>query len=298
MEQDMPLKKQSFVYKTVGRCRIGADVYAPAPGTGLRPAVLHFHGGALVMGTRQWLDLNQARLLTEAGYVVVSCDYRLAPETPLAAIVEDIEDAYAWLRRIGPSQLGVDADRIAVMGHSAGGYLTLLAGARFRPRPKALVAFYGYGDIVGPWYTQPSPHYSLLPAVDEATARALLRAVPPCHSGEERVPLYLRLRQQGTWPRVVSGHDPESEPGFFAPYCPLTQVTADYPPALLLHGDADTDVPYEQSVLMSQALTRAGVEHELVTIAGGEHGFDSDASEPQVQQALRRVVGFLDAHLQ
>lgn len=80
------------------------------------------------------------------------------------------------------------------------------------------------------------------------------------------------------------------------PYCPLQQVTADYPPTLLLHGDRDTYVPYVQSVLMAAALTDAGVAHELITILEGEHGFDAKQDDPQVGAAFVRVLRFLNQH--
>jgi acetyl esterase/lipase len=89
---------------------------------------------------------------------ILKIDYRLAPETKLDAILEDIDAAYGWLRKEG-SREGLDADRVAVVGHSAGGYLTLMAGCRFSPKPAALVSFYGYGDIAGDWYSRPDPYY-------------------------------------------------------------------------------------------------------------------------------------------
>jgi acetyl esterase/lipase len=289
--------RQSYIYKRAGRARIGADVYPATSGKdGPKPAVLFFHGGALVMGTRRWLRPHLVQRLTGEGYVVVSCDYRLAPETPLAGIAEDIEHAYAWVREWGSNNFGVDERCIAVMGGSAGGYLTLLAGVRFRPRPRALVSFYGYGDISGAWYTEPSPYYCQMPPVSEEQARALLHPATISRSGGERFPLYLRLRQQGSWPRIVSGHDPVTEPDCLRAFCPVANVAPRYPPTLLLHGDADTDVPWEQSRLMAEALALAGIEHRLITIAGGEHGFDRRDSDPEVRRAIDAVLAFLAAH--
>jgi dipeptidyl aminopeptidase/acylaminoacyl peptidase len=66
---------------------------------------------------------------------------------------------------------------------------------------------------------------------------------------------------------------------------------------LLLHGDKDTDVPYEQSVVMAEQLSRAGVEHELITIRDGSHGFDRKLDDPPVAQAFDRVLAFLQRHL-
>jgi dipeptidyl aminopeptidase/acylaminoacyl peptidase len=92
----------------------------------------------------------------------------------------------------------------------------------------------------------------------------------------------------------VAGRDPAREPSFFVRYCPLRNVTADYPPTLLLHGDRDTDVAYEQSVLMAEELSRHNVEHELITMEGRGHGFDAEMDDPLVQDTFAKVLAFLD----
>src|SRR5580698_950289 len=81
----------TVVYKTVGDCQIKADIHGAAPGE-RKPAVMWMHGGALIMGSRQWADRRFADELLKRGYVVVSIDYRLAPETKLPGIIEDVQD--------------------------------------------------------------------------------------------------------------------------------------------------------------------------------------------------------------
>jgi dipeptidyl aminopeptidase/acylaminoacyl peptidase len=76
----------------------------------------------------------------------------------------------------------------------------------------------------------------------------------------------------------------------------VQNVDAAYPPTLLLHGTADKAVPYEQSVMMAEALARAGVVHELVTIPGGGHGFDQ-AWGAEAGRAIERAVAFLQEHV-
>jgi len=114
---------------------------------------------------------------------------------------------------------------------------------------------------------------------------------------KERARFYLYCRQNGLWPREVAGWDPVVEAEALLPYCPAHNVDRNYPPTLLLHGDRDTDVPYELSVTMDNALARAGVQHALLTIPGSGHAFDGAGEEPVVKEAFAPVVGFLKRHL-
>src|SRR5262249_32858510 len=143
-----------------------ADVYRP-PDDLVRPVIVFIHGGALMMGGRQ-MNAKPGSLfvtLLDAGYVVVSIDYRLASQVKLPAILDDVRDAFAWVRQRGPELFHADPNDLSVMGQSAGGYLTLMAGCRIQPRPRALVSFWGYGDIVGKWYSQPDAFYRQQPLV-------------------------------------------------------------------------------------------------------------------------------------
>jgi acetyl esterase/lipase len=289
----------TVAYRTVGPLAIPADVFRPA-GPGPHPVILWIHGGALVFGDRGMLPEEQRERYLRAGLAVVSIDYRLAPETKLDGILEDLDAAHAWLQREGRS-LGLDPRRLAVVGHSAGGYLALMAGVRFRPRPLAVVSFYGYGDVAGPWYSRPDPGYlRQAPVSREEAERAVGRE--PLAQGDEarRFVFYRYARQRGLWPRLVAGHDPDREPRAFDPWCPVRNVTAEFPPTLLLHGDRDEDVPYARSVEMAKTLEAGGVSHELVTLAGLGHVFDTEGpgtKDPAVARAFDRVVAFLTGRL-
>lgn len=295
----MIFSKQTYLYKTAGACEIYADVY-PANRNSPHPVLVWIHGGALISGNREGIAAEHLERYIGAGYTVVSIDYRLAPETKLPEILADLQDAFRWLRQ-ERERFAIDPERTAVVGHSAGGYLTLMAGCCIAPRPKALVSFYGYGDIVGDWYSRPDPFYCQQPAVPREEAYAAVGGPPisgvSWGEGAGRGRFYLYCRQQGLWPQEVGGHDPAAEPDAFTPFCPVRQVTPDYPPTLLLHGDEDTDVPYTQSVLMAEALSRAGVEHELITLPGKGHGFDRQRDDPAVRAAQDRVLAFLHRHL-
>ncbi len=294
----VPLTLRTYSYKRIGPHEIRADVYRPETSS-RAPVVLWLHGGALIFGSRKdlgspWVEHLQRYLAL--GFVLVAVDYRLAPETKLEAIVEDVEDAYQWVRDIGPQLFGVDAERIALVGHSAGGYLALTVAGMLRPRPAALISFYGYADVTRPWYTRPSPHYAKEPAIPREAAFAAVGRAPISEppTENERHQFYLYCRQHGLWPTEVTGHDPSREPEWFDRFCPIRNVDQDYPPAVLLHGDCDTDVPCDESLRMAEALALRKVPHELVVIPGGQHGFDVlQHDDPTVVAAMERAARFL-----
>jgi acetyl esterase/lipase len=291
----MPILNATCEIKIVNGCRVLADVSLPAESRS--PVVLFLHGGALISGSRKYLPAYQARMLRKAGFAVVSADYRLAPETRLEEIAIDVQDALRWVRTEGSRLFDWDAERVAVMGSSAGGYLSLLCGT-FEEKPQVLVSFYGYGDILGDWYTTPSEYYcqhmAMIPR--EAAERAV-GGREKSTGGNKRYAYYFYCRQQGIWPQAVSGWDPVSEREIYMRYCPASNVGPGYPPTLLLHGDADTDVPYEQSVQMVEAMDRGGIEHHLVTVVGGGHGFDGEGRKAEVLQIFEGVVDFLRSHV-
>jgi acetyl esterase/lipase len=288
---------QTVIYKNAGGCEIRADVFG-ASAAEKKPVAVWIHGGALIMGSRRLSPTSRVlRSLLDAGFAVVSIDYRLAPETKLPDIIGDVTDAFRWLRASAP-KLRFDSDRLVVCGGSAGGYLTLMTGFSVKPRPKALVSYWGYGDIVGPWYSRPDPFYLKQPAVtrEEALASVGSKPVSEPPPKNNRGRFYLYCRQQGLWPREVAGRDPETDAGWFSRYCPIRNVTPDYPPAMLVHGTGDTDVPYEQSKLMAERLRQAGVSHQLVTVPDGSHGIGNIAPDEQ-DRIYREAAAFLKNHV-
>ncbi|SFS74307.1 S9 family peptidase [Paenibacillus sp. BC26] len=268
------LIERTYTYKVVESVNIQADVFRKSDER-IRPVIVWIHGGCLMGGSRTNLGKQELMKYVEEGYAVVSIDYRLSPQVMLKSIIEDLQDAFRWVREQGPALFQIDPDRLAVIGSSAGGYLTLMAGFCVEPKPVALVSFFGYGDVAGKWYAEPDDHYCKQPPA----------------SREEN--LYLYCRQNGLWPNIVAGHDPKTEPRAFDPYCPVRNVTEAYPPTLLLHGDNDTDVPHEQSVIMAEEFARVGVAYEFVSYPGAGHGLGANYSD-----AVNKTVAFLRKYLQ
>jgi dipeptidyl aminopeptidase/acylaminoacyl peptidase len=202
------------------------------------------------------------------------------------------------VREQGPELFRIDPERMTVAGMSAGGYLTLMTGFSVSPRPRALLSLSGYGDITSPWYSQPSPFYLRQPLISKEDAYrsvgTLCVSAPPDKDDENRWRFYLYCRQQGIWPKQVAGHDPELEPNWFDPYCPVRNVSATYPPTVLIHGTADTDVPCEESVKMDEKLSQFKVGHKFLRVPGGSHCLESDA--PAVRtKVFREAMHFVTA---
>jgi acetyl esterase/lipase len=294
------LVKTTHTYKTVGDLKIQADVYRPDDKT-VRPVVVWIHGGALITGNKNGVPKNLLDLCRDEGYALVSIDYRLAPEVKLPEIIADVEDAFAWLRKDGSKLLHVDPTRLVVTGGSAGGYLTLTMGARLKEKPKALVAYWGYGDVDGEWYTKPSEHYrKTVPLIEKDEAYKAVSKTPLTGSekdfdGKARGRLYLYFRQNGLWTKEVTGFD-ATEKTKLDPYCPVRNVTKDYPPTILVHGTEDTDVPYELSANMAKEFEKHKVPFEFVTVKGAGHGL-SGGDKKLVAEAHDKALAFIRAHL-
>ena len=260
------IAKTTWTYKTVGSLDIKLDVYRPEDNQ-LRPVVIWVHGGGLIMGSRTGVSRRVREPLLQAGYVLASIDYRLAPETKLPEILQDLEDAYTWVHENGPRRFGGNTDRLIVMGGSAGGYPYLYCRVfRAKPRPTALVSFWGYGDLTGAWYSRPSEFYRRQPMVARHDALQGVSGPPVVDGradGRNGARFYLYCRQQGLWPLEVSGFDPDKESAAYDDFCPVRNVTADYPPTLMRSPDADA---YDEasrllSEAMPAAITRFGDAH-------------------------------------
>lgn len=296
-----PLQKRTHVYKETAGVKVELDVHRPESPEVL-PVVVWIHGGALLMGSRAGVPQNLSQLCREEKFALVSIDYRLAPQAKLPEIIEDLKDAFAWIRGKGAELERLDPKKVVVTGGSAGGYLTLMAGVAVEPRPTALVAYWGYGDVDGDWYAKPSEFYRKskpLYTREEALgglADRVVTAPPDKAQAEARQRYYLFLRQNGLWTREVTGFEPGKDRAKLDPYCPVRNVTSAYPPTLLVHGTQDTDVPYDLSAAMAKELERQKVEHELVTVPAAGHGL-SGGDRKLVAEAHAKALAFIKKRL-
>lgn len=298
--EDGAFIQKTHIYKIVGETRIAADVYR-ADDQMIRPVVVWIHGGALIFGSRRNPPKRLQDLCRTEGLVLISIDYRLAPEVQLPAIIEDVNDAIEWIRQKGLELFYSNSNKIVITGGSAGGYLTMMCGVMIKPRPQALVSYWGYGNLDSPWYTNPSEHYcTSIPLIKKedtykAFGRGVITSVDQNNSAGRRQ-FYRYLRQNGLWTKVVTGFNPKTERAKITPYCPLRNITSEYPPILLIHGTNDKDVPYEESAAMAEVLKLYHIPHELITIPGGGHGLSGGDSE-LIAKTHARALKFIKEHL-
>ena len=141
----------------------------------------------------------------------------------------------------------------------------MLSGAIVKPKPTALVAYWGYGELDGPWTMEHSTHHGekiTAEAVAGSLGKKVLTNTDAPADQKPRGTYYRYLRQNGQWGRAVTGMDAVTQKEALAPFCPIRRITSDYPPILMVHGTKDTDVPYSCSVDMVAELTKHGVKHD------------------------------------
>lgn len=164
----------------------------------------------MISGNRRYTPNEQVKLFNREGFSVVSIDYRLAPETKLELIIADVKDAIYWIKGEGSRIFCFDSDKLAVMGSSAGGYLALMTGT-FDIKPKTIITFYGYGDILGDWYGKPSEFYCNQPMISKADAYKSIGIREKSTGGNIRYTFYYYTRQQGLWANLISGYDANTQ---------------------------------------------------------------------------------------
>jgi acetyl esterase/lipase len=130
--------EENVVFGHGGGRELLCDIYRPSPQATKRTAVIHLHGGGFRAGSKAGARL--ARPLAVLGYTCVSASYRLLPER-WPAQLEDVKSAISWTRK-NASDLGVEPDKLVLLGYSAGGYLALVTSAQPDTQVAACVAFY------------------------------------------------------------------------------------------------------------------------------------------------------------
>ncbi|WP_336140951.1 alpha/beta hydrolase [Acinetobacter sp. 102] len=227
------------------------------------PAVLWIHGGGYVMGTPEMDASLCERFVLEAGCQVVAVDYHLAPEYPYPAPLEDCYDSLCWLSE-NASALGVDADKIAVAGASAGGGLTAAVSLLARDRKGPKIAF----------------QMPLYPMIDDR-----LQTHSSTEIQDSRV--WNEQSNRNAWAMYLGDMLAQQVPSYAAPA--RAEDYAHLPPTYTCVGDQD---PFRDETMdYVAALAKVGVPTEFHLYPGCFHGFDGYAPMTVIgQQAIQQYV--------
>lgn len=239
------------------------DLFVPPNADKPMPLIIWIHGGGWQKGDKAQCP---AKVLTRFGYVVASLNYRLTDEAIFPAQINDCKAAVRWLRAHA-DEYHIDPDRVGVWGASAGGHLVALLGTAgdakelegdggnetFSSKVQAVCDFFGPSDLTR--------------VRDEDAADS---AIPKLLGGS--------IREHQDKAKQAS---------------PITYVTRDDPPFLIMHGTKDPLVQPRQSEWLNDALKKAGVESHLEIIDGAGHG----GPEFATLEHRRMILEFFDAHL-
>ncbi len=240
--------------------------YYPPEGPAPHPVAIIIHGGGFVGGTsKNNSEAYCADFLAPAGYAVFSINYRLAPKYPYPAMIEDVERAIRFIRHES-KRWQADPNRIALVGGSAGGYLSNMVGALQAPgikgakdpidrtsaRVQAVVTLFGPSDWRG---SEPS-----------SGMKALLDPL---------------IQQKGLQAALSEAS-------------PIMHVTGEAPPFLLIHGDQDQSVALVQSTQMQAALQANNVRCDLIIIPNGPHATGSWHKIPGVPNWEQQMTDWLN----
>ncbi len=235
-----------------------------------RPALLWIHSGGFIMGSPQCELPIIGRLARELGAVVVSPDYRLAPEHPFPAALDDCMATLEWMRAHA-DELGIDPDRIAAGGASGGGGLSAAVAQRSRDAGIPLRA-----------------QALLYPMLDDRTA---LRAD---HAGRGQF-VVTPSANRFAWTAYLGREPHMSDAPEYAAPARRTDLTG-LPPAWV--GVGELDLYHDEDVAYADQLRASGVPCELVTVPGMYHGADGIALRaPSMREFRRSMVDHFRAHL-
>lgn len=261
--------ESDVVYGDAGNRPLLLDLYAPKERDEAAPCLVFIHGGSWKGGKKEDYRIYGLHF-AQRGYVVASIQYRLSGEAPFPAAIHDVKAAVRYMRAEAES-IGVDPDRIGVVGGSAGGHLSMMIGYSsdieeldgdsghpgVSSRVQCLVNLYGPTDMTTPYVQEVSKSN---------------RAV--------------RAFFEGTY---------EEQPASYEAASPLKYVTADDPPTLILHGTVDELVPIKQADLLAQALTDKQVPYVYDRLPGWPHAMD--VAQPVHERCLWYMDRFLDHYL-
>lgn len=257
-----------LVYGVADGQSLTMDYYAPK-GRGVHPIAIIIHGGGYHGGdSRSGSEAYVADFLAPAGYAVFSVNYRLAPQYPYPYMVLDVQRAVRYIRH-NAKQWHADANKIALVGGSAGGFLSNMVGLLNAP---------GDAKAADP--------------VDRESARAQAVVSLYAQSSFEFVPLNADVHRLLD-PLIVEKGEKEA----IREASPITYVNKDDPPFLEILGDQDEYIPFSEATNLQDALHKVGVRCDIIRIPGGKHGTGGWNKLPGVPDWEREMTEWLNARL-
>lgn len=226
-----------------GSMDLTLDVYQPPAGvTSKRMAIVHLFGGGFRTGSKNaGYIVNDIKALGARGYTNISANYRLQSQGSWPAQIHDVKAAIRWARA-NAAKLGVDANRIAVAGYSAGGMLSLMAAGTNGKKE-----FEGDGGNAGV-SSDVIASIGVYPLASAQTARGLFP-------------------------------EGQATPENIAAASPTSYITDKFAPTIFIHGTKDGTVPVQSSVDFYTKLNGLGVPSTLTLIQGADHAFDNNAPD-------------------
>ena len=254
--------EENVLIPTTNGYQLHADIARPANSTGSAPGLLFLPGGGWVTANHDPLKERYGIPLAERGYVCITATYRIMEDAIWPAAIQDVKSMLRWMRANADS-LGIDPERIALGGKSAGGHLALLAAAT-----NGSSEFDGEGPNAG-YSSRISAVIGVAPASD--------------------------IREYWRRDPLVPYTANDSSDAAITAANPVERVTSDYPPTLLVHGTNDERVPHQMTMRMFAALEAAGVPSDLRLFAHQDHMFDG---LPQFSLGIVEAMAhFLDRYL-
>lgn len=258
-------------YVSNGHDRQKLDLYTPATGEN-HPLIIWIHGGAFRMGSKEGNPDNPLHFeYVTKGYALASINYRLSQHAIFPAQIEDCKAAVRWLRAHA-AEYNLDPDRFAAWGPSAGGHLVAMLGTASH------VTEFEVGEHLGV----------------SSRVQCVVNYFGPTdflQMDEQRLPDGMIHNEPNSPESELVGGNIQEHPDKAAAANPITYITEDVPPFLIVHGNQDPLVPYGQSELLVDALEKVGADVTFYTVEGGGHGRFTDPSVPKLTAA------FLAKHL-
>lgn len=256
---------RNLEYVPGGHERQRLDLYVPGSATGPVPVIVWVHGGAWLTGSKD--GAGPALPFVGKGYAVASINYRLSQHARFPAQIEDCKAAIRWLRA-NAKTYNLDPGHFGAWGASAGGHLVALLGTS--------------GDVKDLEGNDGSPDQS-----------SRVQAVVDWFGPTDVTKMGGSHDEPASPEAKLLGGPVQENKDKAARANPITYISKDDPPFLIMHGDKDTTVPFGQSELLLEALKKAGVDATLTPIKGAGHGgrqFSSDDNRKLIEE-------FFDKHL-